>query len=312
MINTVTLNPALDKVLFLDELVKGVTNRVADMELTMGGKGTHVSMNLSVMGTPSRAFGIAYGKNGRYILDTLREWGAEPHFAYRENAESRTNYLLVEKDGTSTIVAEKGQAATAEDTEALVELLRQQVGEGDILVLSGDASNYTDPDIYSRLMRELQNKRVKVCLDASGETLRKSLAQPLFMIKPNQDELEYLLGRPCQTQEEILQALRQLEALYQVRVIAVSLGGAGSLVKMEGGIYRVKPPKVDVKNTIGCGDTFVAGLVHGFANGWQDEEILRWATAVSAAAAERALSVGFSLARAQELKDKCEVQKLAD
>ncbi len=312
MVNTVTLNPALDKVLFLDELTKGVTNRLQGTEWTMGGKGTHVSMNLGVMQMPSRAFGIAYGQTGKTILETLESCGVQTHFAYRSGAESRTNYLLVEQDGTSTILAEKGETATGEDTETLVGLLRAQVEPGDYLVLSGDASNYPDPDIYTRLMRELAARDVKVCLDASGETLRKSLAEPLFLVKPNQDELECLLGRPCQKEEELLAAVRQLYAESRAQVVALTLGGGGSLVMTAEGVFRVWPPRVEVKNTIGCGDAFVAGLVYGFASGWGGEESLRWATAVSAAAAETALSVGFSLPRAKALQAECRVEKWAE
>ena len=98
MINTVTVNPAIDRIVYLDRFVRNITNRIRATKDTMGGKGTHVSLNLTLMGSPSRAFGFAFGSTGRRIIDMLREGGVEPCFIYGETGESRTNYLLVEEE----------------------------------------------------------------------------------------------------------------------------------------------------------------------------------------------------------------------
>ena len=311
MVNTVTLNPAVDKVLFLDEVVKGVTNRVKNIRLTMGGKGTHVSMNLSVMGLRSRAFGLAYGTTGRYITDTLEDWDIETWFAYREDAESRTNYLLVEEDGTSTLIAEKGVEPTGQDTKELIELIKREAQKGEILVLSGDTSNYPDPNINNRLIEELAPKELKIFIDASGETLRKSLEKSPFLIKPNQEELEMLLGRRLTCDKEVVVAIRELDTRYNIDAIAVSMGKEGSIVKMpDEGIYKTVSPSVSVVNTVGCGDCYLAGLLYGFDQNLGCEEILRYATGVSAAAAEEFLSVGFDKNRGRVLAEQVEVKRI--
>ena len=109
MINTITLNPAIDHIIYLNRFERDITNRIRATRITMGGKGTHVSLNLKLMGSPSRAFGFGFGATGKKIIDMLREGGVEPYFIYDENGESRTNYLLVEEETKhATLISDKG------------------------------------------------------------------------------------------------------------------------------------------------------------------------------------------------------------
>lgn len=309
MINTLTLNPAIDKILYLGELVKNTTNRLREVTNTVGGKGTHVSMNLRVLGQSNRAFGLAYGTTGRAIIRDLAACGVEPCFVYREEQESRTNYLLVEDTNECTLIAEKGVTPSDEDTEELIALMKQHIQPGDSLVLSGDASNYPDPYIYNRIIRQLKDKNIRIFFDSSGDTLEKGLEESPFLIKPNLFELSQLCGRPLEGEAEIIDAMESL-ARHQIPVIAVSLGGDGAIVRMPDGYYKTTPPAVDIKNTIGCGDCFLAGLAYGFDIGLAPVEILRLATAVSSATAASPLSVGFDKALADSLLEKSIVIKL--
>ncbi|MBD5133195.1 MAG: 1-phosphofructokinase family hexose kinase [Clostridiales bacterium] len=312
MVNTLTLNPAMDKILYIDRFQRDITNRAKRQLLTVGGKGTHVSITLQKLGIRNRAFGFGYGRTGQTIIRALEEQGIETRFFYsdQDDRESRTNYVIIEEaHGSSTTVAERGVEPTAREVEWLLDSLERDTAPSDALVLAGDASNFQDPLIYCRIMRRLKEKKARVFLDASGPSLKRSLEEGPYLIKPNRDELAELCGLAIQTDRDVLNALKKLER-YDIPVIAVSLGGDGSVVKMGGEIYRVKPPKIDAVNTAGCGDSFLSGILYGLEKGLATEETLDYATAVSAAAAAWSLSIGFDEALRDSLLHKAKIVKL--
>ena len=300
MIHTITLNPAVDRILYLDKYTSGVTNRLTKTVDHLGGKGTHVSINLKVLGVESVAHGIVFGDTGKRVLELLSEAEINTHFILHKGRETRTNYLLVEDGGTCTILANHGVDLTDDEIEEFIDFISEEIEDGDILVFAGDASNCPDPYVYNKIMRAFADKHVKVVMDASGDTLKKCIEEKPFMIKPNQDELSYIVGRPLETKDDIKEAMKSLEDLG-ISVVAVSLGAEGSIVYHDGKYYEAQPYKVNVKNTIGCGDCYLSGLIYGASMGYPFEKALKIATAISAACAESELSVGFDLARAKEL-----------
>lgn len=309
MVNTLTLNPAIDKVLYLDKLEKNITSRIRDLKETIGGKGTHVSINLSLLGVENRAFGIAHGKTGGKIIESLRQNRIDVCFVERKRLDSRTNYVLVENTHDCTVVAEKGVQLSEEDILDVISLMRRKMEKGDSLVLSGDASN-CPPLVYNRILAELREKNLKVFLDTSGETLKECIACSPFLIKPNLDELSYLCGRTVTSEtDDVVSAIDSLDQ-HHVEVIAVSLGKKGSIVKTGEGIYRATPPDVTVFNTVGCGDSFLASLLYGLSKGLSIVENLKFATAVSSATAESSLSVGFDPSRADELVKRVAIDRI--
>ena len=312
MINTVTLNPALDHILYLNRFERNITNRIARKTTTMGGKGTHVSMNLAVMNEPNRAYGFGFGKNGRRIIDMLAESNVTPRFVYDAgHGESRDNYLIVENDTRdATLVADKGPAPTQEHVEALYRMIEEDLTEGESLNLSGDASNFTDPFAYNRIMERLAPKKCRVFLDASGETLLRAVALNPFLIKPNHSEMSLLAGRPLNTIQDVIGAIAGLDRKQDIHAVMVSLGGDGALARIGDALYRIQPPEVSVYNTVGCGDCMMAGLLYGFEHNMDVESILRHATACSAATAESPLSVGFDAARAKELLPLVKINRI--
>ncbi len=312
MIHTLTLNPAIDRILYLNHFEKNVTNRIKDSLDTIGGKGTHVSINLKLLGQDNTAFGICHGGNGLRVINMLKDYGIHVHFQhYTEGSrETRTNYLLIEDTTDCTIAAESGVRLEEQELSDLLEKMDKIILPGDYLILSGDASNSPDPSIYNKILHAFRERRLKVFLDTSGKSLKECIQEGPYMIKPNLDELSTLAGYAVPNHDDsIIKAIRSLEP-YKVEVIAVSLGGDGSIVRTGDGFYRIHPPKVDVHNTIGCGDCFLAGFVYGTANGYSTEDTLRIATAVSAAPAESKISVGYDLSRAMELKSMVTIEKI--
>ena len=311
MINTLTLNPAVDKILYVDEFKRNITTRIKEVKDTIGGKGTHVSIDLSIMGDSSRAFGMAHGPTGKKVIEMLGEYdGLDVRFIYREEGDTRTNYLLNEKNGDSTLITEKGMQLSEKDIEDITGCLEDNTDKGDFLALSGDASNCPDPYVYNKLLQALEEKEYHVFLDTSGETLKKCIEYRPFLIKPNLDELSYLTGREVEDDDaEIVKAISELDR-YMIPVVAVSLGGRGSIVRAGSTVYKVEPPRIDPVNTVGCGDCYLAGLLHGFSRGMEIEDVLAYATGVSAAAAMSELSAGFDFGTAKEFEDKVVIKKL--
>jgi 1-phosphofructokinase family hexose kinase len=311
MINTITLNPAIDKILFIDKFEKTVTARIKRQATALGGKGVHISVNLKQMGLDSAAFGILFGKTGHEIEDTLAAIGVATEFVWGEDdgRESRTNYVLIEDDKTSTIVADKGVTLTGGETGAIIGRLKERSCDGDMLVLSGDASNVPDPYIYNRIMDELADRNAKVFIDASGKTLQKAVEASPFLIKPNRDELETITGERIVSDADVVRGIAALEK-YKIENVAVSLGEGGSILLLGDSLWRAVPPDVPVENTVGCGDCFLSGLICGIAGGWGAERTIRYATATSSATAASPMSVGFDTDYAETLFEKITLQKL--
>lgn len=230
-----------------------------------------------------------------------------PAVHYKTDTALRT-VLEVHRD--CTIAAERGVTLKTEELNELLEDMKATIQPGDYLIFSGDASNSPDPSVYNKILEMFRDRDLKFFLDTSGKSLKECIRETPYMIKPNLDELSTLAGHPiAEDDASIVEAIESLDS-YNVPIIAVSLGGDGSIVKAPEGYYRVHPPKVNVQNTIGCGDCFLSGFVYGLSEGYSIEDTIRIATAVSAATAESKLSAGYDLERAKELKEQVTIEKI--
>lgn len=309
MIRTVTINPAIDRVIYLTELSKNNTNRIKDIEEVLGGKGTHVSVNLGILGCMNKAYGIDFGQVGRRIESLLSNKNIDMQFLHYAEGESRVNYALIEDDKTCTLICEKGKKVLKEQCRQLINKIYEEVENGDILILSGDASNAEIPLIYTQIIQRISDKQVKVFLDSSSQNLIGALEFKPFLIKPNIDELSQILKEEINGEKEIVKGIEKI-ARKGIDCVAVSCGRNGSYVWYENEIYRVYPLKVNVMNTIGCGDAFLSGMAYGFANEFDFIKILKYAAAISSATAESNSTVGFEKERAFQLLQQVKIHKL--
>lgn len=309
MVITVTLNPAMDKVLILDQFKLNVTNRIKEQFSCVGGKGTHISINLSLLGIRSMAVGAVMGEVGSEILKELGKMNIDVQFLHLSEGNSRTNYVLIDEDANCTLVAEKGKPMEQEVTDRLVQVYKEKVSKGDIVVISGDASNQRNTNLQDTFMEIAGQKGARVCLDASGEHLARGVRKSPFLIKPNIDELSALTGKELNSEGEILRAIEELD-VFGIENIVVSCGGEGSIVRSNGRYFKVIAPKVEVRNTVGCGDALVSGLLAGFEKNLAIEENLKQASAIAAATAMNIETVGFDISLIDMLKERVVVKAL--
>ena len=291
MILTVTLNAAIDKRYVVDGFQTGEVNRVLSCVYTAGGKGLNVSA--AIAGERVTATGFVGGYAGRYIEAELKPLHVKNAF-YRLEAESRSCINIWDKKaGRQTELLEPGFTVTAEQFGIFEEQYRKLAEKAYVIALSGSVPKGLDGSVYKRLVRIGKEAGRKVILDTSGELLREGIEAGPFMVKPNIDEIRMLTGKTCGSQEELVEAAKEI---YRrgVELVAVSLGADGSLLVCRSGIYRACVPRIDAVNTVGCGDSMIAGFALGISKGLSPEEILRTASAISAASALRE-ETGFFL-----------------
>lgn len=297
MIVTVTLNPAADRVVVLEELRLGDSNRVHDGEIDPGGKGVNVSRVLHTLGGDGLATGFVAGSLGRFIEASLDKLGIANSFIHTPG-QTRQNLAIVEtRLHRHTLLNEAGPETDPCFVRELEQQLMPRLGPDDWAVLAGSVPPRIPPGVYASLTRQIHATGAKVCLDTDGEPLVEGVRARPDLIKPNREELERLVGRPVSTEEQVLASAQRLRA-QGIGTVVVSLGRMGAIGVGAGGAWRAYPPTVETISAIGSGDSLVAGLVLALARGQTLEEGLRIGTAAGAATA---LRPGTRLARPEDI-----------
>ena len=282
MVYTVTFNPALDYVMNLNEFTAGETNRSQAEKIFIGGKGINVSIVLARLGVNTAALGFTAGFVGLEIERIARDLGVNADFIHVENGCSRINVKLKQSVGVTEINARGAEIPQ----NALEKLYRKldELTDGDFLVLAGSVPDTLPRDIYAKILERLQDKRIKIVVDAEKDLLLNTLKYKPFLIKPNKSELERLFGEEISTDAEIIARAKRLREMGAVNVL-VSLGGDGAvLVDEHGSVHKRGACKGQVKNTVGAGDSMVAGFIAGSSDG-DYEYALKLATAAGGATA---------------------------
>lgn len=260
MVYTVTFNPAIDYVVYTDEMKVGSVNRSKNEAIYFGGKGINVSFVLRELGIKSKALGFAAGFTGDAIERGVAEKGIETDFVHLDNGFSRINIKIKSGDETDL----NGQGPTISDN-ALKELFKKLDGmkDGDTIVLAGSIPATLPPDIYEKILEYLSAKKIKAVVDATGELLLNVLKYKPFLIKPNNHELGEMFGITLTTKEEIARYAAKLKDMG-ARNVLVSMAGDGALLLDENGKTHICGVcKGTLKNSVGAGDSMVAGFIAG-------------------------------------------------
>ncbi len=263
MIYTVTLNPAIDYLINLDNLEIGRINRVEDEKVYAGGKGINVSNMLKQLGHENTALGFISGFTGDFIVNTLMEKGINNKFIGLKNGFTRINVKVKGKEETE--INGKGPAITNDELNELYKIL-EKLNSSDILVLAGSIPSTLDDKLYENIMNRIKDKNVKVVVDATKNLLLNVLKYKPFLIKPNNHELEEIFNVKLNNNEEIIKYAKKLKEMGALNVL-VSMGKDGALLLTENGeVYVSNVAKGIVKNSVGAGDSMVAGFIAGYLN----------------------------------------------
>lgn len=286
MILTVTLNAAIDKRYVVNAFEEGEVNRVISCEYTPGGKGLNVSKPAAISGAEVVATGIVAGFAGKYIEENIQHFGVQSAFYHVEGESRSCINIWDEAKHQQTEFLEPGIVVTKEGFQGFLSHYKELLPKADVVAMSGSVPKGLGTDTYQALVRLAREAGKKVILDTSGELLRKGIEAKPTMVKPNIDEIRMLTGSHCDSQEELIHAAKKIREAG-VEVVVVSLGGDGAIMACENGIFRSVVPKIDAVNTVGCGDSMIAGFATGFELGLPLEDTLKRAAAMSAAAALR-------------------------
>ena len=259
MIYTLTLNPSIDYIVRLDELQFGDLNRMKEEYFLTGGKGINVSRVLHNLGYESRALGFIGAFTGQFIKNELEAARIKTDFIEIESA-TRINIKL--KTKTETEINSQGPSVDAESAQALLDKI-SSLRKGDLVIIAGSKARNLPKDYYQQIIQTIKKAGADFVIDTTGEELRDALQYHPFLVKPNHLELAELYGVTLTTEADYVDYGRKL-IRAGARFAIVSLGSKGALLFSKEGVYRGNSPKGKVKNTVGAGDSMVAGFVGSY------------------------------------------------
>ena len=282
VIYTVTFNPSLDYIVSVKDFRSGMTNRTSSELMLAGGKGINVSIVLGNLGIKSTALGFIAGFTGDEIVRRLHNGGINSEFIKINDGISRINIKLKSIDGTE--INGQGPHIDSSHIEQLMNRLRR-LESGDVLVLAGSIPAGISDNIYKDIMDMLKDKGVQIVVDATSRLLTNVLEYNPFFIKPNQHELGDIFNVTLNTQEEVIPYALELKKMGAVNV-CVSMGGKGAiLVADDGNVYKAKAPDGILKNSVGAGDSLLAGFLSGWIEKKDYEYAFRKGVATGSASA---------------------------
>ena len=281
MVYTVTFNPAIDYVVHTAEMRLGEVNRSSSEEMYFGGKGINVSIVLNELGTPSIALGFTAGFTGEAIENGITAMGIKSDFVRLKTGNSRINVKI--KAGEETELNGHGPHIDDEALEALFVKL-DKLSDGDTLVLAGSIPSSLPSDIYERIMQRLSDRKIRTVVDATNDLLLNVLKYKPFLIKPNNHELGEMFGVTLSEDEEIERYARKLKDMGAINVLISMAGDGAMLIDENGKCHRCGVCKGKVRNSVGAGDSMVAGFLTGAQNG-DYEYALKLGTAAGGATA---------------------------
>ncbi|MDE6424972.1 MAG: 1-phosphofructokinase [Ruminococcus sp.] len=284
MIVTVTLNPAVDCAMGVTGYAENSVNRADFQHLTAGGKGINISIILDRLGIETSALSFCGGETGRLLCNLLDKIGLSYSMVWLENQLTRINFKL-KCDGAETEINGMGTEIPPKILDKFISDLDGSINNNDILVLAGSIPPSVPSDTYARIMKRLSRRNIRIVVDTSGKPLLEILPYRPFIIKPNNHELGEILGRPVNTPQEAFDGARELQSLGAGNII-VSLAEKGSVMLTADGLeYRIEAPSGTVKNSVGAGDSMLAGFLAGLEKSGEYNYALALGTACGSATA---------------------------
>lgn len=282
MIFTVTFNPSLDYIVRVDEMRLGTINRTNYEQLLPGGKGINVSIVLGNLGHPSRALGFSAGVTGVALEKLLADAGVDADLVHVKEGFTRINAKI--KAAEETELNGQGPRIAPEDVDALFSKL-DVLGQDDTLVISGSVPNTLPSDMYEQVMERLAGRGVRIVVDAERDLLTRVLPYRPFLVKPNNHELGDIFGVTLKTRDEVVPYARRMQEMGAQNVLVSMAGEGGVLVAADGKVYQSPAAKGAVVNSVGAGDSCVAGFLAGLMETGSYQTAFRMGLAAGSASA---------------------------
>ena len=298
MIYTVTFNPSLDYIVTVDDFKPGQVNRATEEVIYPGGKGINVSIVLRNLGFDNTALGFLAGFTGTEIENMLKKQGINAEFIHIGEGISRINMKL--RSNEESEINGQGPAISIPDIQNLYKKL-DELKDDDVLVLAGSIPSTMPESIYMDIMKHLQKRKIKIVVDATNDLLMNVMQYHPFLIKPNNHELGEIFGVELQKKEDVIPYAKKLQERGAKNVL-VSMAGEGAvLVTEQKEVFQSEAPKGTVINSVGAGDSMVAGFVYGYLKTNDYKQAFMYGVCTGSASA-------FS----EELATKAEVDALLD
>ncbi len=298
MIATVTLNPSLDKTVTVEELVIDEANRWTSLRRDPGGKGINVSRVIHELGGETIAYGFIGGFDGEVLKHLLRQQEVPCGFTPIKG-EIRSNFIITDlKTRRQTRIDAPGPHIAGSELRKLMEKITRLKTKPDFLVLAGSVPPGISDDIYKQIIEKAKERGIKTVLDSDDKWLKEGINAKPNVIKPNVHEAEDLLEVQLRDEASIIRAAKALVS-KGIEVTVISRGKNGLIVATKEKVLKVTSPQVEVRSTVGAGDSAVAGLVLKLSQGHDIEEASQWAAAAGTAAT---LTPGTELCRREDVE----------
>ena len=277
MITVITFNPSIDRLYKLEKFEIGSVQRANFVNPTAGGKGLNVAKVLKKLGEDINCIGFLGGFNGEYVKSQLKNIGIENKFTDIKE-ETRVCLNIIDSNNISTEVLEKGPNVSEEEIQRFENDLEEVLKNTDVLVASGSLARGLPIDYYFKIGKLCNQRNIKFILDSSGESLKLGIKSKPYLIKPNMDELEILSGVKIKNVDDVINISKSILSAG-VENVCISMGKDGMALVNKDFVYKVEIPKIDVVNTVGSGDSSIAGFALGIAKKYGLKESLKLANA---------------------------------
>lgn len=306
MITVIALNPSIDLTNYIDGFDYGGLNRTVKSRLDAGGKGLNVALALATLGSQTVCAGFMHTDNANMFADKLRRGDAGYDFVYLKG-HTRTNVKVVNiQDGITTEINQSGDPVPENCVESMDELCEKHARRSDYMIFTGSTPPGIDSGYYAKLIRIANSHGCRCVLDADGSRLQSGIESIPYMIKPNRFELEQLIGEKIVTLNDIKAASLKL-IQKGIGVVAVSMGADGAFITDGKSSYFCKAYRINVRSTVGAGDSMVAALTHSLSCGETLLDAFASGVAASAAACLVEGTDMFDINTYEKLKREAEI-----
>ena len=308
MILTITLNPSIDRRYNVNDFEKGKIFRTEDYEYTVGGKGLNVSKVIKSFGEEVVATGFLGGNSGKFILDGLNKMKIDNDFV-NITGETRSCLAIISNDGSQTEILESGPLISEDEEKKFLTIYENLLDRVDIICASGSLPKGLDNNIYGELIKIAKKKNKKFCLDTSGEALKLGIEAGPYLIKPNKEELEDLLGQVIDSEEKLIKAGQSL-LKKGIDIVVLSLGERGALLFNKNDIYRASVPRIEAINPVGSGDAMIAGMALAISRGYDYETTIKEGVACGTANAMESETGKVDQDKVLQILEKISIERL--